>query len=321
MWPIRFADVEETVGRIREKIPITPLESHPALDAATGVHLLLKREDQSPTGSFKARNGLAVLTALTPDERARGVVAASRGNHGLGVAWAGAALGVPVTICVPAGNSATKNAAIRKLGAELVEEGADYDEAVGVMKRLVSKRGLHMVHSTNERWVIAGAATVTLEILDQANDLDALVVAVGGGSQAVGALTVLRERAPHVRVFGVQAAGASAIHDSWHAGLPIEGGRAETFADGLATRMCYEMTFPALQEGLTEFVVCDDAEIATAIRRLHAANGVVAEGAGAAGLAGVFKLRDRLVGGRVACIVSGGNIDAGLLRRVLAGDI
>jgi threonine dehydratase len=257
-WPIRFRDVLEARERIRPFVAPTPLRSHPELDRETGARVLVKHEEENPTGSFKARNGLSVLTAWGPGP---GVVAATRGNHGLGVAWAGSRLSVPVTICVPRGNSPAKNAAIRELGAELVEEGEDYDESVTVMRRLVRERGLREVHSTNEPLVIAGAGTMTLEIDEQADRLDAMVVAVGGGSQAVGALTVLRERRPDVKVYGVQAAGAAAIHDSWHAREPLRKERADTFADGLATRMSYELTFPSLCEGLEDFVVVSDAEM------------------------------------------------------------
>jgi threonine dehydratase len=283
------------------------------------AHVLVKHEEENPTHSFKARNGLSVLTALNADEKERGVVAATRGNHGLGLAWAGRQLAVPVTICVPLGNSETKNTMIRDLGAELIEEGRDYDESVFVMNRLVEERGLRAVHSTNEPLVIAGAATLTLEIVEQAEALDAIVLAVGGGSQAVGALTVVRELCPHVSVYGVQAAAASAIHDSWHAKTPLTKPSADTFADGLATRMTYAMTFPALCEGLTDFVTVTETEIADAIRLLHETAETNAEGAGAAGLAGLRKLG--LAGKRVAIVVSGSNIDDELLRRVLDGSL
>ncbi|MHC4973841.1 MAG: threonine ammonia-lyase [Planctomycetota bacterium] len=315
-WPIRFRDVLEARERIRPFVAPTPLRSHPELDRETGARVLVKHEEENPTGSFKARNGLSVLTAWGPGP---GVVAATRGNHGLGVAWAGSRLSVPVTICVPRGNSPAKNAAIRELGAELVEEGEDYDESVTVMRRLVRERGLREVHSTNEPLVIAGAGTMTLEIDEQADRLDAMVVAVGGGSQAVGALTVLRERRPDVKVYGVQAAGAAAIHDSWHAREPLRKERADTFADGLATRMSYELTFPSLCEGLEDFVVVSDAEIADALRTLRRVTGTTPEGAGAAGLAGLRKLG--LSRQAVAIVISGANIDADVLQRVLEGDL
>lgn len=319
-WPIRFEDVLAARERLREWLEPTPLRSYAALDAEVGARVLVKHEDRNPTGSFKARNGVATLSALDPVQRTRGVVAATRGNHGLGLAWAGSRLGVPVTICVPVGNSPKKNGAIRELDAELVEEGRDYDEAVQVMQRLVRERGLREVHSTNEPLVIAGAGTLTLEILEAEPALDALVVAVGGGSQAVGALTVVRELRPAVEVYGVQAAGAPAIHDSWHARAPLTRPRADTFADGLATRMTYELTFGPLCEGLADFVTVSEAELAGALRALREATGVTPEGAGAAGFAGLRQLAPRLAGKTVAIVISGANIDEDVLRTVLAGD-
>jgi threonine dehydratase len=259
-----------------------------------------------------------LISALPADARARGVVAATRGNHGAGIAWAGRLVGCPVTICVPHGNNPEKNAAIRGLGAELIESGHDYDAAVEVAARLVRERGMTMAHSTNDPQVIAGAATLSAEIMEQAGDgLDAMVVAVGGGSQAVGALIASAKLRPGVKVYGVQARGAAAIHDAWHAGAPVSYARADTFADGLATRATYDLTFPALRAGLAGFVTVTDAEIAEAVRILLRTTHNLAEGAGAAGLAGALALGDALAGQRVAIILSGANIDAETLRRIL----
>jgi threonine dehydratase len=299
-WPIAFDDVLAARERIAAHLAPTPLERH--------GDLLVKREDRNPTNSFKARNGLSALSALPPG--VPGVVAATRGNHGLGVAWAGRELGIPATICVPVGNSPMKNERIRGLGARLIEEGADYDASVHVMKRLVAEEGLVEIHSTNNRNVIAGAATLTLELVEQAEELDAIVCAVGGGSHSVGALTVVRARRPDVKVYGVQAAGASAIHDSWHAGRRIEKDRADTFADGLATRMPYDFTFDALCAGLADFVTVTDDEIAAALRELRDLTGVAPEGAGATGLAGLRKLGLR---GTIAVVMTGSNIDPEVL--------
>jgi threonine dehydratase len=178
-----------------------------------------------------------------------------------------------------------------------------------------------MIHSTNDPGVLAGAATFTLEILRERPELDALVISVGGGSQAVGAATVARTLKPGLAVYGVQAAGASAAHDSWHAGRPISGASASTFADGLATRSTYALTFPALCKGLADFVTVTDAEIAEAVRVLLRTTHNLAEGAGAAGLAGLLRLRDRLAGQRVGIVLSGGNIDHATLARVVNGQL
>lgn len=322
-WPITLEDVREAARRIRAYLSPTPLRNYAPLDAAVGhgIRVWVKHENHNPTGAFKVRNALAVLSAMSEAERRRGVVAATRGNHGLGLAHAGALLGAPVTVCVPLGNNPEKNEAMRGLGATLVEEGRDYDEAVAVADRLVQERGFSLVHSTNHPQIVAGAGTLTLEVLEERPELEAIVFAVGGGSQAVGGMTVVRALRPDLAVYAVQAAGASAIHDAWHAGRPVAKPAAETFADGLATRNTYPFTFGALREGLAGFVAVSDAAIAEALRLLLRTTHNLAEGAGAAGLAGLLALREPLAGKSVAIVLSGANIDAETLRRVLCREI
>lgn len=319
--PITWDDVVAARARIAPYVPPTPLRSYPALDEELGARVLVKHENHLPTNAFKARNAMSFMAALPAEQRARGVVAATRGNHGAGLAWAGATLGVPVVICVPHGNNPEKNAAIRGHGAELIEAGRDYDEAVEVALRLVTERGLVMAHSTNDANVIAGAATLSAELFEQAPALDAVVVAVGGGSQAVGAIAAARQLRPSVAVYGVQAGAASAIHDSWHAKERRTVASANTFADGLATRATYDLTWPALRDHLAGFVTASESELAAAVRLLIRTTHNLAEGAGAAGVAGVAKLRDTLAGKTVAVILSGSNIDAETLRRVLSKEL
>lgn len=322
-WPITIADVLQARKRIRDVLPKTPLRRYAALDEAVGygIRVFVKHENHQPTQAFKARNALSALTALTDEEKKRGVVAATRGNHGAGLAWAGQFLHVPVVVCVPLGNNPEKNEAMRGCGAEVVEEGNDYDASVQVAERVVKERGMTIVHSTNNRHVIAGAGTMALEMIEQQPTLDALVLAVGGGSQAVGALTVARAMRPGMLIYGVQAEGAPAIHDSWHKGAPVQGSRANTFADGLATRNTYELTFGPLLEGLSGFVKASEGAIADAVRILLRTTHNLAEGAGAAGLAGLFQLRDTLAGKSVGVCISGGNIDQETLRKVLAREL
>ncbi|HZR09408.1 MAG TPA: threonine/serine dehydratase [Myxococcales bacterium] len=323
MWPVTIGDVLEARERIRDRLPPTPLRRYAPLEEAVGygIRVFVKHENHQPTQAFKVRNTLAALTALSAEEKKRGVVGATRGNHGQGLAWAGQLLGVPVVLCVPRGNNPEKNAAMRGFGAELIEEGDDYDAAAQVADRLVRERGMTLVHSTNHRQVIAGAATMTLEVFEQEPALDAMVLAVGGGSQAVGALTVARALRPELAVFGVQAERAAAIHDSWHKGRPLSGYSAHTFADGVATRNVYDLTFPALREGLAGFVKVGEAAIADAVRVLLRTTHNLAEGAGAMGLAGLLALRETLAGKSVGICISGGNIDQETLRRVVCREI
>ena len=323
MWPITWDDIVAARRRIAPHLQPTPLRHYATLDAEVGhgIRVLVKHENHHPTNAFKARNAVSFMTALDPEQRTRGVVAATRGNHGAGLAWAGAELGVPVVICVPHGNNLEKNAAMRGYGAEVIEAGRDYDEAVEVAKRLVIDRGLVLAHSTNDANVIAGAGTLGAELCEQAVQLDAIVVAVGGGSQAVGAIVAARQLRPNVKIYGVQAAGAAAIHDSWHRKTRLVTDRADTFADGLATRATYDLTWPALLEGLSGFVAVTDPAIADAIRVLLRTTHNLAEGAGAAGLAGLLALREELAGKTVAIVLSGSNIDAPTLRRVIDGEL
>jgi threonine dehydratase len=318
-YPIRFDDVTAARARIAPYLTPSPLRRYAPLDAELGhgIRVLVKHDNHLPTNEFKARNALSFMTALPAEQRARGVVAATRGNHGAGLAWAGELLGVPVTICVPHGNNPEKNAAMRGFGATLIEHGRDYDEAAGHAQALVAERGLVLAHSTNDRNVIAGAATLFAEVHEQAAELDAIVVAVGGGSQAVGALVTSAHLRPGLPVYGVQASAASAFHDSWQAKQRLTTATANTFADGLATRATYDLTWPALLAGLTGFVKVDDAALAEAIRMLLRTTHNLAEGAGAAGLAGLVQLREQLAGKTVAVVLSGSNIDAATLRMVL----
>jgi len=318
-WPLTFDDVLAARDRIAPHLPRTALRRYAPLDDAVGrgIRVYVKHENHLPTNAFKVRNAVSLVTALSDDERRRGVVAATRGNHGLGLAWACSRFGAPVTICVPLGNNPDKNTAIRGYGAELVEEGADYDASVDVAKRIAKERGMRLAHSTNDRLIVAGAATYSLEVFDEEPGLDAMVIAVGGGSQAVGALTVARARGLATKIYGVQAAGAKAIHDAWHGGPRDAPAAARTFADGLATRGVYELTFDALRAGLSGFITVSEREMSAAVRLLLETTHNLAEGAGAAGLAGLLALRDELAGKRVGIVLSGANIDRETLRKVL----
>ena len=316
--PITLADVQAARERIAPYLTVTPFRHYPTLDGvAPGAELFVKHENVQPTGSFKVRNGLSTVTALDSAQRAKGIVGATTGNHGLGLAYAGRQLGVDVTICVPQGNNPEKNAALRAWGATVVEDGADYDEAVAVSQRLVEERGLTLCHSTNNVHVLSGAGTMTLEMLEQCDDLDVLLIAVGGGSQAVGAITVADTLHPGLRIIGVQAAGAATAHDGWHARSPRTGSRADTFAEGVATRSTYELTFPSLVDGLADFVTVTDAEIAEAVRLILSTTHHLVEGAGAMGVAAAIKLAATLEDKRVGVVFCGGNMDSGVLRKIL----
>lgn len=315
--PITFADVEAAAERLRPHLGPTPLRDYPLLDALVGhgIRVWVKHENHQPTQSFKIRNGLNAVLALSPEQRARGAIGASTGNHGQGIAYAGRLTGTRVAVCVPEGNNPQKNASIRALGAELIEVGATYEETVRACARIREERGLTLLHSTNDPNVIAGAGTMTLEILRQEPDLDAIVIALGGGSQSVGALTVAAALRPSLRVYAVGAAGAPAQFESWRRGERLTGQPIDTFAEGIATGSAYELTFETLRAGLAGFVQVTDDEMYAAIRDLVRVTSNLAEGAGAAGLAGLRKLASELAGQRVAIVMCGGNLGEPALRR------
>jgi threonine dehydratase len=320
-FPISYADVAAAREPVRAAFAPSPVRHYPLLDALVGhgIRVLVKHENHLPTGSFKVRNAVASIAQLTPEEASRGVIAASTGNHGQGLAWAGARAGVSVTICVPEGNNPEKSAVIRSLGATVVEVGARYDDTAAACRERAEREGRTLVHSTNHRAVIAGAGTMTMELLEQAPDLDALIIALGGGSQAVGAAVVRDHSQSAMRIYAVGAAGAPAQHTAWHEHAARTGSAANTFAEGIATGSTYEMTFAALQHALTDFVLADDDAIATGVRDLWRITHNLAEGAGATGLAGLHQLAPRLAGQTVGIVMCGGNLSTEMAASILSG--
>ncbi len=320
-WPISFEDVLAARERLRPYLSPSPLRRYPLLDELVGhgIQVYVKHENHLPVQTFKVRNGLSAITALDPATRARGVIGASTGNHGQGMAYAAHLLGIPCTIVVPEGNNPDKNAAIRALGAELVEFGATYDASARRCAALAQSRDMHLVHGINDRHVIAGAATMTLEIIEQEPGLDALFIALGGGSQAVGALTVARALRPALRVIAVQSEAAQAQYESWRRGEIVRDRPVRTFAEGIATGQAYEMTFPALKAGLADFLLVSEAALADALRELIRTTHNLPEGAAAGGLAGLRQVAAQYAGQRVGIVMCGGNIGVEALAKVMNG--
>lgn len=322
--PIAIEDVHAARARLRDFLPSSPARQYPLLNALVGhgIQAWVKHDNHLPINSFKVRNATSALTALVARDAAaatRGVAAASTGNHGQGLAWAGAQLGVPVTVCVPVGNNPEKSAVIASYGARVIECGTTYEDTIGKCQTIARQEGLTLVHSTNNRDVIAGAATMTAEFLEQVPTLDALVLALGGGSQCVGAITVRNAVQPSMQIFAVQSEGASAQYDGWKDGQVRSGQAARTFAEGIATGATYDLTFPTLRAGLADFALVSNDEIAQAVRDLLRITHNIAEGAGAAGLAGLRALAPRLAGQTVGVVLCGGNLDAERLAVILAG--
>jgi threonine dehydratase len=316
MEPPTFEEILAAQHRIAAHVSPTPLHRHPALDELIGAEVFVKHENCQPVGAFKVRGGLNLIAQLTEAERAAGVVTASTGNHGLSIAFAARRLGVQATICVPRKANPVKVAALRALGAKIVENGEKFEDAVTMAQKLASEHGMRFIHSANEPHLIAGVATLTLEMLQAQPDLETILTAVGLGSGASGACLVAQKLNPQLRVIGVQAAASPAVHDAWRTGR-MERRPNETFAEGIATGAPAELTLRILRAHLADFVLVDEAAIRRGIvwwlERAH----TLAESAAAAALAGAHQIRGQLAGRRVGLVCSGGNLSLAQLRQAL----
>jgi len=308
-----YAARKRLVGALRP----TPLLRHPLLNVELGLDVHVKHENHNPTCAFKVRGGLNLVASLDADARRRGVITASTGNHGQSIAYACQRAATPCTILVPRGNNPEKNAAMRAFGAVVEEHGRDFDEARELVETLAAERGLRYVHAANEPLLIAGVGTYALEIFEELPAPDVIIVPIGGGSGASGIVTVRDALGAQTRVVGVQAARADAFARSWRGPERVVGERADTFAEGLATRVTFDLPFGILKRGLADIVTLTEEELAEGVRLALRTTHNLAEGAGAASLMAASKLRAELGGQTVVCVMSGGNLDAETLRRIL----
>jgi threonine dehydratase len=318
MNPPTLNDVYVARDRIAPHLSRTPLLKHPLLDQATGLSIWVKHENHNPTCAFKVRGGLNLVGALTPDERGRGIVTASTGNHGQSIGLASRIHGVACTVFVPVGNNPEKNAAMRAYGATVEEGGRDFDEARARCEERAEQTGARYVHSANEPLLIAGVGTYALELFEDLPNVDVILVPIGGGSGACGLITVRNALGSKARIIGVGAVNADAIYRSWQGPERVIGDKADTFAEGIATRVTFDLTFNIYKKYLDDFVLLTESELADGVRLALTTTHNLAEGAGSAALAAALKLRGDLAGLRVACIMSGGNLDQAKLKAVLA---
>jgi threonine dehydratase len=317
MQPPTYADVLAAAPLVRRYLKPTPLYEWVALGAALGCRYFLKHENHTPTTAFKVRGGIHLIGKLSAEERRRGVLGCTTGNHGQSLAYASRLFGVRCVLVVPRRNNPDKIAAMRALGAEIVEHGTDYDEALVECERLASSEGMRYIHSANEPDLIAGVGTYALEIFDELPDPDVLIVPVGLGSGICGAGLVAAARSPKTRVIGVQAEGAPAVTLSWRSGSPVQTETMNTFAEGMATRKPASMTLELMGKVVHDIVLVTEEELRDAIRVLLKLTHNLAEGAGAAATAAALKLRGQLAGKKVVGVLSGGNLDLRELRRIL----
>ncbi len=313
-----FEDIGRARERIADLIRPTPLLRHALLDEETGLTIWVKHENHNPTGAFKIRGGLNLVRSLAPADRSRGVVTASTGNHGQSIALACRAEGVGCTVFVPEGNNPEKNGAIRAYGAVLVEGGADFDEARERCEQVAVDTGARYIHSANEPQLLAGVGTYALELFEALPAVDVILVPVGGGSGACGTIIVRDALGARTRVVGVGAKNADAVERSWRGPVRVTGTSAQTLAEGVATRCTFDLTFELLKKSLDDFVLLSEAELAEGVRLALRTTHNLAEAAGACALAAAMKCRDQLRGLRVACVMSGGNLDTAKLKGILA---
>jgi len=295
----------------------TPLVHSRGVSSLLGCDAYLKLETVQPIGAFKVRGGLNLLAGLGPEDRARGVITASTGNHGQSIAYAARAFGVPCTIGAPEGSNPLKVAAMRDLGAQVVLTGKDFDAARLWVETEAREKGLRYVHPADEPLLIAGVGTLSLEVMEALPEAEVILVPVGAGSGACGHCIVAKAINPRVRVIGVQAERAPAVYRAWREKRLVEEPSADTLAEGLATRVAFQFPLSILWRGLDDMVLVSERELQEAVAGMLEHGRVLAEPAGAAPLAAALKLRDELRGRAVVLIVSGGNISMDQLRRCL----
>lgn len=316
---VGLGEVYEARRIIGQYLPKTPFVSSSALSRKLDCTVYVKCENTLPTGAFKVRGGINLVSQLSELEKRSGVIAASTGNHAQSVAYAASLFGVKAIICMPEGANPDKMEATRAYGAKVEFHGKDYDEARLWVEKEAKQRGYRYVHSANEPLLIAGVGTLYLEIMEEIPDVDVILVPIGGGSGAAAACIVAKTLNPNVKVIGVQAENAPAVYLSWKNKRLFETKYADTFAEGLATRVPFGLTLSIISSMIDDIVLVSEAELKQAILTLLETTRQLAEGAGAASTAAAFKLREQLRGKKVALPLTGGNLTFKMLREILDG--
>ena len=314
---VTLKTIRDAVERIRGAILVSPFVRSETFSQLTGNAIFLKLENHQMTGAFKERGALNKLLLLTPEERHRGVIAASAGNHAQGVAYHAGKQGIAAQICMPLTTPLVKVSATRGYGAEVIFAGANYDEACQEALRRREKYSLTFIHPFDDDAVIAGQGTLGIEMLDQNADLDALVIPVGGGGLIAGLACAVKELRPKIQVIGVQSSRLPSMKAALDNNGPIELPADKTIADGIMVRCAGERTFPLVQKYVDDVVTVDDEEIASAILLLLEKEKTLTEGAGAVAAAAVLNRKVPYSGKKLGVLISGGNIDVTLLSRII----
>ena len=310
-------DVRRAYARIRDSILVSPCSHSETFSQLSGNQVFLKLENHQMTGAFKERGALNKILELTREERERGLIAASAGNHAQAVSYHASKRGIAAQIVMPMATPLNKVMATRRFGGEVVLHGANYDEACEEARRRSAESGLTFIHAFDDDAVIAGQGSLGLELLSQAPDIEVVVAAIGGGGLISGMACALKEINPRIQVIGVQSARLPSMKAALDAGHLVTLPVASTLADGIAVRRAGERTLPMVRKYVDEIVTVEEEEIASAILLLLEREKTVAEGAGAAPVAALVHRKVRCSGKRVAAIVSGGNIDVGILSRII----
>lgn len=309
-------DVISARENVYRHLKRTPLHHYATLSALVGAEIWVKHENHQPVGAFKVRGGVNLAAHLSEEEKKAGLFTASTGNHGQSIAFAARAYGVKATIAMPEKANPQKVSAIRRLGAEIVFHGKDFDEAREWIMEIAEKQGGVFVGPTEEL-LISGAGTYALEIIEDLPEVESIIVPVGGGSGASGTAIVAKSINPKIEVIGAQSAQAPAMQLSWASGKMVTS-EMKTFAEGVATRVPFENTQRIMRQYLNDFLLVDDEEIEDAILLMMAHTHNLAEGAGAIPLATALKYRDRFSGKKVVLVLTGGNLNMERLRDILA---
>ncbi len=318
MLPVTYQDVLDALPRVHAVLSPTALYHWPGLSELLGFRFFLKHENHQPTGAFKVRGGVNLVSRLSEAERQAGVLAVSTGNHGQSLAFACERFGVRCTIVAPQRNNPDKIRAIRQRGAEIIEHGRDFDEAREYLETELAPRGGRYVHSANESELIAGVGSLSWEIFEVLPDPDVILVPIGLGSGVCGACIVAAARRPQTQVIGVQAEGASAVAQSWRGGNVVTTEKADTWAEGIATRAPASMTLDIMRRLMHDVILVDDDLLRCGVYQILQHTHNLAEGAGAAAFAAAWKERERFGGKTVVGILSGGNLDLAELPHILA---
>jgi len=310
-----FNDVLKARSIIGKYLPRTPLYSYPQLNQLLDAKVYVKHENHLPTRAFKTRGGINLISYLNREQKERGIVTASTGNHALSIAYASNLFGVPVTIVMPEKSNPTKVKAIKSLGVNIVFFGRIFDESKDYAEKLAGERRARFIHPANEPYLIAGVATYALEILEDCPSMDVIIVPVGGGSGASGCCLVKEAVNPELQIIGVQAEKAPAAYLSWK-NKRIVKDKMETAAEGLATEIGYELTQEILQDFLTDFILVSEEEMVQAILIYIELVRNLAEEAGASPLAAALKTKERIKGKKVALVLTGSNISMERLKQI-----